>query len=86
MLRENRRQRHAWERDAVEALRLGDDRALDVYEAQGRLHVGRSDEEVLPRLIADWHAYDDPDGTVMIAHRRADVAELNAPRPRRAAR
>ena len=78
VLRENRRQRHAWEREAVEALRLGDDRALDVYEAHGRLHVGRSDEDVLPRLISDWHAYDDPDVTVMIAHRRADVAELNA--------
>ena len=78
VLRENRRQRHSWEREAVEALRVGDDRALDVYETHGRLHIGRSDEDVLPQLISDWHAYDDPDGTVMIAHRRADVAELNA--------
>jgi ATP-dependent exoDNAse (exonuclease V) alpha subunit len=77
-LRENRRQRHDWEREAVEALRLGDERALEVYERHDRLHVGRSDDEVLPRLISDWHAHGDPDGTVMIAHRRADVAELNA--------
>lgn len=78
VLNENRRQVHAWERESVEALRRGDERALDVYEEHGRLHVGRSDEDVLPRLISDWRAYDDPDGTVMIAHRRADVAELNA--------
>jgi ATP-dependent exoDNAse (exonuclease V) alpha subunit len=78
VLRENRRQRHAWERDAVESLRLGDERALDAYETHGRLHVGRSDDEVLPVLISDWHAYGDPDVTVMLAHRRADVAELNA--------
>jgi conjugative relaxase-like TrwC/TraI family protein len=77
-LRENRRQRHDWEREAVEALRVGDERALEVYERHGRLHVGRSDDEVLPRMISDWHAHGDPDGTVMIAHRRADVAELNA--------
>ena len=27
--------------------------------------------------LADWHATDDPDGCVMIAHYRADVRELN---------
>jgi conjugative relaxase-like TrwC/TraI family protein len=78
VLRENRRQRLAWEREAVEALRVGDQSALECYADKGRLVVGRDDEEVLPKLVADWRAYDDPDGAVMIAHRRTDVAELNA--------
>jgi ATP-dependent exoDNAse (exonuclease V) alpha subunit len=78
VLRENRRQRHAWKRDAVEALRVGDQDALERYADKGRLIVGRNDQEVLPKLVADWHHYDDFDGAVMIAHRRADVAELNA--------
>ena len=57
----------------------GDENARStLYERQGRLRTGRHDDEVLPQLIADWHAYGDPDGSVMIAHRRADVAELNA--------
>ena len=77
-LRENRRQREAWEREAVEMLRNRDgERALDLYERQGRLRTGSHDEEVVPHLVADWHAYGDPDGSVMIAHYRADVAELN---------
>jgi 8-oxo-dGTP pyrophosphatase MutT (NUDIX family) len=78
VLRENRRQRLAWEREAVEALRAGDHGALERYADEGRLVVGRDDHEVLSKLVADWHGYDDPDGAVMIAHRRADVAELNA--------
>jgi len=78
VLRENRRQRLAWEREAVEALRVGDQSALERYADKGRLVVGRDDQVVLPKLVADWHGYDDPDGAVMIAHRRADVAELNA--------
>ena len=63
----------------MEALRIGDgDRALELYEQKGRLHIGRTDDEVLPELVADWSAHADPDEAVMIAHRRADVAELNA--------
>jgi ATP-dependent exoDNAse (exonuclease V) alpha subunit len=79
VLRNNRRQQLAWEREAVEALRVGDgDRALELYEQKGRIHIGRTDDEVLPKLVADWSAHRNPDETVMIAHRRADVAELNA--------
>ena len=79
VLRHNRRQQLAWEREAVEALRVGDgDRALELYEQKGRIHIGRTDDEVLPKLVADWSAHRDPDETVMIAHRRADVAALNA--------
>jgi conjugative relaxase-like TrwC/TraI family protein len=77
-LRENKRQKDAWEREAVELLRAGDgDRALSLYERHGRLHIGRHDDEVLPCMLADWRRYRDPDGSVMIAHRRADVRELN---------
>jgi hypothetical protein len=53
------------------------DRALELYERHGRLHVGRNSDEVISRLLAGWHATDDPDGCLMIAHFRADVAELN---------
>jgi conjugative relaxase-like TrwC/TraI family protein len=77
-LRENRRQRETWEREAVELLRNRDgERALDLYQRQGRLRTGSHDDEVVPQLLADWHAYRDPDGSVMIAHYRADVAQLN---------
>jgi conjugative relaxase-like TrwC/TraI family protein len=79
VLRHNRRQELAWEREAVEALRVGDgNRALELYEQRGRIHIGRTDDDVLPKLVADWSAHRDADETVMIAHRRADVAELNA--------
>ena len=75
---DNRRQEQRWERQAVELIRDGDaDRALDLYERHGRLHVGRHADEVVNRLLADWHATNDPDGCLMIAHFRADVAELN---------
>ena len=77
-LLDNRRQNERWEREAVELIRNGDaDRALRLYERHGRLHVGRHSHEVVDRLLADWHATDDPDGCLMLAHFRADVAELN---------
>ena len=79
VLRENRRQEHQWERDAVEAVRLGDaESAVSAYESHGRLVIGSEDDEVMGRLIADWSRFDDPAGAVMIAHRRSDVATLNA--------
>jgi ATP-dependent exoDNAse (exonuclease V) alpha subunit len=78
VLRENRRQREAWERDAVELLRDGSvDEALHMYSQRGRLVVGERGDDVVRRLVADWHAPGDPSTSVMIAHRRRDVAELN---------
>ena len=78
VLCDNRRQREAWERDAVELLREGSvDDALQVYATHGRLLVGERRDEVMRRLVADWHTTGDPAASVMIAHRRADVAELN---------
>lgn len=41
------------------------------------LHIGRDEAETFARLVADWRAQHDPEGTIMIAHTRADVAELN---------
>ena len=78
ILRENRRQREAWERDAVELLREGSiDEALGMYSVRGRLIVGARGDDVMRRLVADWHGAGDPAASVMIAHRRTDVAELN---------
>jgi ATP-dependent exoDNAse (exonuclease V) alpha subunit len=77
-LHDNRRQEHAWERQAVALLRDGDvDRALGLYERHGRVRIGDRADEMLDRLVADWHATNDPHGCLMIAHYRADVAELN---------
>ena len=52
--------------------------ALAAYAAHGRITHTRDRCEALDRLVADWQASSDPDGTVMIAHYRRDVAELNA--------
>ena len=77
-LHDNRRQEQEWEREAVKLLRDGaGEAALALYERHNRLHIGKDGHDVLSRLVADWHATDDPDGCVMIAHYRADVRELN---------
>jgi conjugative relaxase-like TrwC/TraI family protein len=73
-LRENRRQVEPWEQQALTLLR--DDRgrdALDEYAAHGRLRAGAHDQ-----LVADWWSAGAPEQSVMLAYRRADVAELNA--------
>jgi len=78
-LTENRRQHHAWERTALERLRDGPvEPALAAYAGHGRITHGRDRSEVFERLVADWQSTGDPDATVMIAHYRRDVAELNA--------
>jgi hypothetical protein len=77
-LTENRRQVSQWERDALALLRDGDaGQALDRYEAEGRVMTGETVDAVRGRLVADWWAGRDPDLAVMIAFRRADVADLN---------
>jgi ATP-dependent exoDNAse (exonuclease V) alpha subunit len=77
-LRENRRQVAAWEREALALLRGGDaDGAVRRYAQRGRIVSGDNSEEVRRRLVEDWWRAGDPDGAVMIAHRRRDVAELN---------
>ena len=77
-LKENRRQAAQWERDALTLLRDGRaDEALRRYRAHGRVVVGEDADAVRRRLVADWWAVREPDDAVMIAHRRADVADLN---------
>jgi ATP-dependent exoDNAse (exonuclease V) alpha subunit len=78
-LNDNRRQQHEWERDALDRLREGKvGPALDAYADHGRITHAADWHQATGRLVADWHATGDPDGTVMIAHYRRDVAELNA--------
>jgi conjugative relaxase-like TrwC/TraI family protein/excisionase family DNA binding protein len=78
-LTENRRQRHAWEREAVEHLRAGrGEEAIAAYRAHDRVVVELDEDSVRERLVADWRAADEPSTTVMIALRRVDVSDLNA--------
>jgi ATP-dependent exoDNAse (exonuclease V) alpha subunit len=83
-LTENRRQINGWERDALEHLRdgrVGD--AVAAYAAHDRVHIEPDGAAGRSALVGDWWAAADLDDAVMIAHRRADVTDLNrrAPRP-----
>jgi conjugative relaxase-like TrwC/TraI family protein len=81
-LEENRRQREAAEREALDCLRAGDAEGYLGHAARaGRLLVADDAVQAKERLLADWwlaaaEAGDLRD-VVMLAHRRADVAELN---------
>jgi conjugative relaxase-like TrwC/TraI family protein len=80
-LRDNQRQREERERRALEALRTGRGRDyLAFADDLGRLVVSSDPGESRARLLGDWwrHAATDLAGNVMLANRRADVAELNA--------
>lgn len=80
-LRESRRQPDTLERHALAALRGGLGRDyLAFAENRERLLVSEGPLEARARLLADWwqSAREDLEGSVMIALRRADVAELNA--------
>ncbi|MGH3040835.1 MAG: MobF family relaxase, partial [Gaiellaceae bacterium] len=78
---ENRRQRDRLERDALAAIRRGFGRDyLAFAERSERLVVSENPVDTCTRLLADWWraARRDLPGSVMIALRRRDVAELNA--------
>jgi ATP-dependent exoDNAse (exonuclease V) alpha subunit len=80
-LTENRRQRDQTEREALAAIRRGIGRDyLAFAERKERLVVSENPVATRTRLLADWWraARDDLPGSVMIALRRSDVAELNA--------
>jgi conjugative relaxase-like TrwC/TraI family protein len=80
-LHANRRQRGELERRALALLREGRSRDYLAHAAEhGRLTVAGSRVEAKAQLVADWWqaAQSDLSGSVMIAYRRADVAELNA--------
>jgi ATP-dependent exoDNAse (exonuclease V) alpha subunit len=75
-LRENRRQVEPWEQQALALLRDGRGReALDEYEAHGRLRA--DDQNPREHVVADWWCAGTPERSIMLAYRRADVAELN---------
>jgi conjugative relaxase-like TrwC/TraI family protein len=79
-LTENRRQHDELERRALALLREGRSRDYLAHAAaRGRLNVADNRTEAKARLLADWWQSTDSDlaGSVMIAYRRADVAELN---------
>lgn len=79
-LTENRRQHDKLERDALARVRAGVGRDYLAYsEKRERLVVSESPVTTRARLLADWweKARSDLAGNVMLALRRADVADLN---------
>ena len=78
-LRDNRRQQHEWEIEALRQLRDGNTtRAFHAYLNHGRITVGHDAHHTKTLLVADWWAACVAgQDTLMLAGRRADVAELN---------
>ncbi|MPZ69908.1 MAG: relaxase domain-containing protein [Actinobacteria bacterium] len=77
-LSEVRRQKHSWERDALELLREGrSSEAIEVYGERDRLVVGRDAAETRAQLVVDWWKASQQGSAVMIAARKADVTDLN---------
>jgi Ti-type conjugative transfer relaxase TraA len=80
-LREVRRQREAWDREAHTALREGKvDPWFDAYRDHDRLRGGRDAAGTRALLADDWWraVREDPAcDAVMVAHRRSDVEDLN---------
>jgi conjugative relaxase-like TrwC/TraI family protein len=80
-LHENRRQLDELERHAIAVLRQGAAGDYLAHAAEhGRLRVAENRTEAKAQLVSDWWraASSDLEGSVMIAYRRSDVAELNA--------
>jgi AAA domain len=78
-LRDNHRQREEWEREALRQLRDGDpSAALAAYHTHGRITIGDTAEDTKALLVADWWASRAAgEDAIMLARRRAQVAELN---------
>ena len=78
---EIRRQREGWQREATRELATGrTGAALDRYEAAGMVKGHETREAARSALVDGWDAVRQarPDASqVMLAHTRADVAELN---------
>ena len=80
VLKENRRQRDEFEREALARVRAGVGRDYLAYaEKRERLVVSESPVTTRARLLADWweHARADVAGNVMLALHRRDVTDLN---------
>jgi conjugative relaxase-like TrwC/TraI family protein len=68
---------HAWEAEAGQQLRVGDEACLDTYAAHGRLHDGRA-ELMTAAAYTAWEAATAAGQTaLLIAPDNATVAELN---------
>ena len=79
-LAENRRQREAWERDALAQLRDGHvDDAVAAYHEHGRIRTDRTAPAARNAMTADWWAATlAGDRVLMLATRWSDVDDLNA--------
>jgi conjugative relaxase-like TrwC/TraI family protein len=83
-LLENRRQLHAWERDAIELVRQGlVDEAVAAYREHGRVVAAESKPAMTLALLTDWWAayreaeQDPARDVVVLAARRDEVDRLN---------
>jgi AAA domain len=83
-LTENRRQLHAWQREAIELVRQGEvDQAVELYRAHDRVVAAESKQELALALLNDWwDAYqeaerDPAQDVVVLAARRDEVDRLN---------
>src|SRR6185437_225585 len=77
-LGENIRQVNAWEREALDQLRSGGAHsALELYLKHGALAIEPSERATRDRLVREWLVSASGEDAVMIAQRRADVADLN---------
>jgi conjugative relaxase-like TrwC/TraI family protein len=80
-LHEVHRQAEAWDREALAHLRQGEVQAWSAaYRDHGRLVARPTADELRATLVEDWWEAARPEAgdPVMIAHRRSDVADLNA--------
>jgi conjugative relaxase-like TrwC/TraI family protein len=83
-LTENRRQLHAWQREAIELVRQGQvEEAVALYRAHDRVVAAQSKQELTVALLNDWwQAYHDAEqdpkqDVVVLAARRDEVDRLN---------
>ena len=79
-LSDNRRQRDAWQREALAAIRDGRaSEAARAYLTQGRVKVADSQGELLALMVSDWWAArEGGEEASMWAYSREAVSELNA--------
>ena len=78
-LSENRRQREAWQRDALARIRAGDERGgLEKFVQHGAVSVSDDKSAQLKQMAAAWaRAESQGKEALMLAYRRADVQLLN---------
>lgn len=74
----NRRQRHEWERDALDQLRCGDvETAFTAYRDHGRVVLADRPEDLHAIVLGDWHTTRAHADTLLLAGTRAEARLLN---------